>query len=133
MGYTLAVSTARLRLTRPEPTEADVLASVLQYLELARRQRRVVWYARLNSGAGKLQHLDRTTGEAKISQWSRWGFKGCPDVLGQLPGGRLLVLEVKRPSGRTRPDQQAFLDLALGAGAVGGIVRSVDDVHALLD
>lgn len=123
----MATSPDRLRLTRPEPTEADVLASVLQYLELARRQRRVVWYARTNTGAGRLVQRDGTPG-----QWMRFGWRGCPDVLGQLPDGRLLALEVKRPSGRVRPDQQAFLDLALSAGAAGGIVRSVDDVHVLL-
>ena len=118
---------ASLRLTRPEPTEADVLASVLAYLEVAERQRRVVWYARTNTGAGRLLRRDGTVG-----QWLRFGWPGCPDILGQLPGGRLLALEVKRPSGRVRPEQEAFLDKVRTGGAVAAVVRSVDDVHELL-
>jgi hypothetical protein len=115
------------RLARPEPTEADVLASVLQYLELAQRQGRVAWYARMNVGAGKLQ---RPNGQA--GQWIRFGFAGQPDILGQLVDGRLLAVEVKRPSGRVRPEQEAFLARVLRHQGVAGVVRSVDDVERLL-
>lgn len=104
-----------------------MLASVLEYLAMAQRQRRVVWYARTNTGAGRLLRRDGTLG-----QFLRFGFPGCPDILGQLPDGRLLAIEVKRPSGRVRPEQQAFLDRATLGGAVAQVVRSVDDVHRLL-
>lgn len=117
----------RLRLVRPEPREADVLASVLEYLAYAERQGRVIWHARTNTGAGRLQRRDGTAG-----QWLRFGWPGCPDILGQLPGGRLLALEVKRPSGRVRPEQAAFLAKARDGGAVAAVVRSVDDVHRLV-
>jgi hypothetical protein len=117
---------ARLRLTRPEPSEADVLASVLQYLELLQRQGRVAWYARMNSGAGRL--VDRY---GQVSQWTRWGFVGLPDILGQLPDGRLLALEVKRPSGRVSDAQARFLDVVVAGQGVGAVVRSVADVERL--
>lgn len=118
---------ARLRLSRPEPTEADVLATVLTYLELLRRQGKVIWYARSNTGAGRLMRRDGTAG-----QWLRFGWPGCPDILGQLPDGRLLAIECKRPSGRVRPEQAAFLAKAQAGGAVAAVVRSIEDVDRVL-
>ena len=49
----------------------------------------------------------------------RFGFKGCPDVLGQLRDGRLLGVEVKAQAGRLRPEQAVFLERIRGAGGVG--------------
>ena len=104
-----------------------MLASVLARLDLYQRQGHVVWHSRMNVGAGRLARRDGTAG-----QWVRWGFAGCPDVLGQLPGGRLLALEVKRPGGRVRPEQRAFLARATAGGACAGIVSSLEDLDALI-
>ena len=44
-------------------------------------------------------------GAARISSWFvRFGFKGCPDVLGQLKDGRLLGVEVKTKTGKLRAE-----------------------------
>jgi hypothetical protein len=99
---------------------------VLRYLELLRQQGRVVWYARMNSGAGRL--VDR---HGQVSQWTRWGFVGLSDILGQLPDGRVLALEVKRPSGRVSDPQRRFLDTVASGLGVGAVVRSVADVQRL--
>lgn len=112
-----------LRLSRPEPKEADVLAAIKQALALLELRGRVVWWARMNTGKGKVL---RANGSA--SQWQQWGFTGCPDILGQLNDGRVLAIEVKRPSGKLRPEQDAFLSKAAGAGACAFVARSVDDV-----
>lgn len=111
------------KLKHTEPSEAVVLYDVLAGLKQLQAIGRVVWYARMNSGAGKLQY-----GTAKASQFIRFGFPGMPDVLGQLPGGRLLAIEVKRPSGKVTDDQAAFLEKAGRSGALAFVARSVDDV-----
>lgn len=111
------------KLKHTEPSEAVVLYDVLACLKQLQAIGRVVWYARMNSGAGKLQY-----GTAKASQFIRFGFPGMPDVLGQLPGGRLLAIEVKRPSGKVTDDQAAFLEKAGHYGALAFVARSVDDV-----
>jgi hypothetical protein len=115
-----------LKLTRPEPTEAEVLASIIVYLTAQQRLGRVVWFSRMNTGAGKLQYGNGT------SQFMRFGFKGCPDILGQLPCGRLLAVEVKRPSGRVSEDQASFISKAANSGAVAFVARSVDDVARVM-
>lgn len=115
------------RLTRPEPKEADVLSAVLTCLSY---HPRVVWHARMNTGAGKI--VRGRKGQQTVSQFLRWGFPGCPDVLGMLQGGTLLACEVKRPSGDLTPDQRAFLQKVREAGGVAIVARSVDDVVAAL-
>lgn len=112
-----------LKLKTPEPTEAVVLYDVLACLKQLQSLGRVVWYARFNTAAGKLQY-----GNSGVSQFIRFGFPGCPDIIGQMPGGRLLAIEVKRPSGVVTDDQAAFLEMASHGGALAFVARSVSDV-----
>lgn len=101
------------------------MAAIKQALALLERRGRVVWWARMNTGSGQIMRRD-----GGASQWIEFGFRGCPDILGQLDDGRLLAIEVKRPSGRLRPEQAAFLSRAGAAGACAFVARSVEDVFA---
>ena len=114
----------KLKLTMTEPTEADVMRAVLAYLQ---HHQRVVWAARMNTGAGML-----TRGNGKFSQYIKFGFKGCPDIHGMLAGGQALYIEVKRPSGKLTPEQEAFLKLAVDNGGCAFVARSVDDCVSML-
>ena len=58
----------------------------------------------------------------------RFGWPGCPDVLGQLKDGRLLGVEVKAAKGRLRPEQAVFLERIKAAGGVGFVARDCRDV-----
>jgi len=54
-----------------------------------------------------------------------------PDMVGQ----RLAVftsIEIKTPTGRVRPEQQAWLGVVRGAGGIAGIARSVTDAESVL-
>lgn len=82
---------------------------------------RVAWSHRMNTGATKFQ--ERVV---------RFGFPGCPDILGQLKDGRLLAIECKSERGRATLEQRGFLDLVRRHGGVAGIVRSIDDAQGLL-
>lgn len=69
------------------------------------------------------------------------GAAGLPDIIGWLPGGRALFIEVKRPgfygggawTGKTKPAgrvsdaQAAFLGHAISAGCAAGVAWSIDD------
>ena len=110
------------------PTEAQVLASVLQAL---RHDKRVAWAGRFNSGAFVL-------GEKQRRYFRANDLPGCPDILGQLRDGRLLAVEIKRP-GWTKPKdaheraQEAFLERVATYGGVSGFIRSLDEIWGLLD
>ena len=82
----------------------------------------VAWCERMNSGAAKIGN-----------RFVRFGWKGCPDVLGQLKDGRLLGVEVKAEKGRLRPEQTIFLERIRLAGGVAFMARNCLDVMQELD
>ena len=55
-------------------------------------------------------------------------IKGVSDILGILPDGRLLAIEVKSATGKASEEQKAFIDKVNGSGGVGFIARSLDQV-----
>lgn len=62
---------------------------------------------------------------------SRYGIVGTPDLL-VCARGHMLMLEVKTPTGRVSPAQEAQLALWRNAGATTGVVRSVAEAEALV-
>ena len=67
------------------------------------------------------------------ARFVRFGWLGCPDVLGQLKDGRLLGVEVKSPTGKLCPAQTVFLDRVRAAGGVAFMARDLRDVLRELD
>ena len=109
----------KLKLTPYTPSERDVLASVLEFLQL-HPQVGKVW--RQNTGSGRLVHPDGT------SQYIRFGFVGCPDILGFMAtDGRALFVEVKAEGGHKSDAQLAFMQRAKQAGCVAFFASSVSD------
>lgn len=100
---------------RLERKEAAALAEVLQAL---RAHPAVAWCERMNSGAVRIG-----------GRFLRFGWPGCPDVLGQLKDGRLLGVEVKGPAGKLRPEQTVFLNRVRAAGGVAFMARDCRDVR----
>jgi len=92
-------------------------AALVEVLKALKAHPAVVWCERMNSGAAKVGN-----------RFIRFGFKGCPDVLGQLRDGRLLGVEVKGPTGKLRPEQSVFLERIRGAGGVAFMARDCRDV-----
>lgn len=96
-------------------------AALVEVLKALKSHPAVAWCERMNSGAAQ-----------RGARFVRFGFKGCPDVLGQMNDGRLLGVEVKAHAGRLRPEQAAFLERIHGAGGVAFVARDCRDVlHAL--
>jgi len=94
--------------------EAAALCEVLMAL---RANPLVAWCERMNSGAIRVGN-----------RFVRFGFVGCPDVLGMLTDGRLLGVEVKGPTGKLRTEQAFMLERINGAGGVAFVARDCRDV-----
>lgn len=52
---------------------------------------------------------------------------GTPDIIGYLPGGRMLALEVKLLGKKLRPEQAEWIEKATRAGVASAVVRSAED------
>lgn len=113
LGYALPV------VRNNDRPEAAALVEVLQALSA---HSAVAWCERMNSGAVRIG-----------KRFVRFGWKGCPDVLGQLNDGRLLGVEVKAAKGKLRPEQTVFLERIRRAGGVAFMARDCRDVERELD
>ncbi len=58
---------------------------------------------------------------------------GVSDILGVLPGGRFMAIEVKAPKGKVSPHQQQFIDSINQAGGVAFVAHSVEEVERHLN
>ena len=56
------------------------------------------------------------------------GLKGVPDILGILPGGIFIGVEVKTPRGKQSADQVLFERRCKRLGGVYIVARSVKDI-----
>ncbi len=107
----------------PKRTNAKPEAAALKEVLLALTAHpAVAWCERMNSGAFKIGN-----------RFVRFGWKGCPDVLGQLRDGRLIGVEVKAAKGKLRPEQTIFLERIRRAGGVAFMARDCRDVMRELD
>jgi hypothetical protein len=97
-------------------------AALCEVLKALRAHPAVVWCERMNSGAARVG-----------GRFVRFGFTGCPDVLGQFHDGRLLGVEVKAPKGTLRPEQAVMLSRIVGAGGVAFVARDCRDVMRELE
>lgn len=97
-------------------------AALVEVLKALNAHPAVAWCERMNSGAVRIG-----------KRFVRFGWKGCPDVLGQLRDGRLLGVEVKSPTGKLRPEQAVFLERIRCAGGVAFMARDCRDVYRELE
>ena len=59
----------------------------------------------------------------------RMGVKGISDILGCLPDGRILCVEVKTKKGKLTPEQEAFIEKINKLGGNAFVARSIKDVE----
>jgi hypothetical protein len=87
----------------PAEKEADITRAIKDYLNL--------------KGIFHFKHWGGPIGE-----------KGIPDIIGVLPGGRALYIEIKSAKGRCSHEQVIFLMNAEKSGALAFVAHSLDNV-----
>ena len=106
-----------LEQQNPRTNSRPEAAALVEVLKALRTHPAVAWAERMNTGAAKVGN-----------RFIRFGWPGCPDVLGQLKDGRFLAVEVKAQAGRLRPEQALFLARIRAAGGVAFVARDCRDV-----
>lgn len=78
---------------------------------------------------GRLVTFGLARGSADLVGWRT--VEITPEMVGQRVAV-FLSIEIKTPTGRLRPDQQAWLRTVQQAGGIAGVARSVADAHTLV-
>jgi len=61
----------------------------------------------------------------------KYSINGVSDILGILPDGRFLAIEVKTPIGVVSKDQKEFLKNVNDNGGVGFVAKKIEDINYL--
>lgn len=70
----------------------------------------------------------RTTGiKTATKGWIPARRRGIADLLGLTREGKFFVCEVKRPGGRTTPEQEQFLESVRSCGCKAFVATSIQD------
>jgi hypothetical protein len=101
-----------------EASEKEIENSILQWLSLNGI------YAWKVNNVGVFDPIRKVYRKAH----SPYIRKGIADILGILPDGRLLAIEVKSASGRLSPEQKDFLMTINQKGGLGIMARSLTHV-----
>jgi len=74
------------------------------------------------------------TGTVRIApdRWIHFGRKGSSDIIGVMPDGRFLAVEVKAAHGRLSSEQSEFLEKVRGLGGVAVLARSFYELEKAL-
>lgn len=76
-----------------------------------------------------IRHLLRTHGIFHYKAWQgAMSEKGISDIIGVLPEGKAVAIEVKIPKGNLSEHQKGFLDRFKAAGGIAFVARSPGDV-----
>jgi hypothetical protein len=70
--------------------------------------------------------------QIRPGKFMSFGLKGSSDILGLLPGGRFLAVEVKAPGGWLSPEQKQFLAEIQNLGGLAIVAKSCRDIEAAL-
>lgn len=112
--------------------EGDLQNQVLDYLRREQAMGRVVWFARINSGAIKAG-LRFVRYYLLFLRGKEPKGKGKADIEGMLSGGRYFALEVKKPDRDATDDQREFLQTVGSGGGIAAVVRGIDDAKRALN
>lgn len=102
-------------------SEAQIQAAILEYL-----QWRGVLAFRVNSGEINTIKSDGSSNHIKLAP------KGTADIIGLLPGGRFLAIEVKDRKGKQTKEQVEFMNRVIQGGGLYVLARSVETVEEVI-
>lgn len=99
-----------------QPLEKEIQKTILDWLELNKI------FAWTNKTQGTYDPVK------KIFRKSKNQMNGVPDILGILPDGRFLAIEVKRKPNKPSAEQIEFIGKAQSLGALCFVSYGLDDI-----
>jgi len=111
---------------KPRRKESEIQRAILDYLKLRGIMACKVGSVNVTFKSGRPEGM-------KGRDWDAGGSNGVPDILGILPGGRALCIEVKGAGARITPAQARYIEAAAKRGALAFVAHSVEEVKIFLD
>jgi hypothetical protein len=102
---------------RSDTPENRVKAECLKYLKLRQIK---AW----SNPSGAVQ--------IRPGKFMSFGLKGSSDILGVLPGGKIICIECKAGHGRLSPEQREFLEDIKNRGGLAIVAKSFRDIDKAL-
>jgi hypothetical protein len=104
-------------MNKPDTPENRVKTEVLKYLKLR-----------------QIKAWSNPSGAVRIrpGKFMSFGLKGSADILGCLPGGKILAVECKAERGRLSPEQRQFLEDIKALGGLAIVAKSYQDIEMAL-
>ena len=84
------------------------------------------------NASGSFARVYRRKDDSLGRSFFKAGHPGLSDIIGIMPDGRFLAIEVKAEKGRVAPHQQEFIDSINARGGVAFVARSVHEVEEAL-
>lgn len=107
----------------PKSNETTIVKAILDYLRMVG-----VFCWRQNQGGVTAKYKDSPTRFVRFA-----GADGISDILGVLPTGHALAVEVKKWPNKPSDKQDAFLERVAQNNGLAVVAWSVDDVIAALE
>ena len=104
----------------PARKESEIQREILRYL-----QAWGIFAWKAGVGAARAEHKGK-------ARFIRFGEPGQPDIIGMLPTGQFLAIEVKRPGQRPTPLQQEFIRTVNRNNGLAFVSDSVQHTHETL-
>ena len=119
----MVISNVKKKIIKKK-TEKDIENEILEYLNLVG-----IFSWKHENGAV----YDPTRKQFRLSH-SKFKFKGISDIIGIVPTGRLIALEVKRPDTikKVTADQLLFGEKIRNSGGIFGVVCCLKDAQDIL-
>lgn len=112
-------------------TESEVQTSIMDWLSLNQ-----IFHWRQNTGFFKGEYKTSKKGiygGEVHNRVIRFGHPGTSDILGLLPNGRFLAIEVKRPGGKPTEAQLEFIDNINANGGLAFVSDNLDKVIEIIE
>lgn len=110
-----------IKIRKPKRKKKQSYEKTLQNAILQYLASRGIFAWRQNTGAIKIE-----------DRFLRFGALGCPDILGLLPNGKMLAIEVKSPKGKLTLAQKSFLEAIVKNGGIAIVAKRFQDVECQL-
>lgn len=98
--------------------ESIIQDQIINYLKI---RRLYVWQNKTQGTYDPVKKIFRTPG--------KYHLNGVADILGILPDGKFLAIEVKTKTGRLSEHQRQFLENIKRMNGIAFVARSLEDVY----